>query len=315
MFEFACPRCHASLVETGADQLKCPADHLKFQQVGGIWRMLLPERQSAFEPFIQEYETVRRGEGRGSSSAAYYQALPYRDLSGRMAADWHIRSASFEAFRKRVLSPYEQLASGRPLRILDLGSGNGWLSNRLAARGHYVAAVDLSTNNFDGLGCWGYYETAFLPVQAEFDDLPFTNQSVDLVLFNASFHYSTCYERTLKESLRVLTPSGRVVLLDTPFYHNLISGEQMVLERQALFTRKFGFPSNALASENYLTYQRLAALAADLELSYQVLTPFYGIKWALRPWKARLLGRREPARFHLVVLRPTSFEKNIVAEG
>lgn len=78
----------------------------------------------------------------------------------------------------------------------------------------------------------------------------------------------------------------------------------MVQERQEQFYKKYGFPSNALASENYLTYQRLANLSAYLGLRCQILSPFYGLGWVLRPWKARLLGRREPAKFHLVVLQP-----------
>jgi len=264
--------------------------------------MLLPERESVFQQFIAEYETVRQAEGRGAPSAAYYQALPYKDLSRRMTADWHIRAASCHVFLRRVLAPLEK-AAAHPLRILDLGAGNGWLANQLAGRGHQVAAVDLTTNDFDGLGCYRFYDTTFIPVQAEFDHLPFLDRSVDLVLFNASLHYSICYENTLAESLRVLDAGGQVIVLDTPFYRDHTSGEKMVQERQSQFSERYGFPSNALASENYLTYQRLSDLAAGLELSCQILTPFYGIGWALRPWKARLLRRREPAKFHLVIFQ------------
>jgi hypothetical protein len=114
--------------------------------------------------------------------------------------------------------------------------------------------------------------------------------------------------------LRVLDPSGQLVILDTPFYQDPNSGEQMVRERRNQFTQKYGFPSNALASENYLTYQRLANLAAALNLNAQFLTPFYGIGWALRPWKARLLGRREPAKFHVVVFRANTRQLSDAAE-
>jgi len=305
MFTFACPRCHTALEQAAADLMVCPVDRLTFQRVDGVWRMLLPERLETFQKFIQDYETVRLAEGRGLPSAAYYQALPDRDLSQRMAADWHIRAASFTVFLKSVLGPFEQVA-GRPLRILDLGAGNGWLSNRLAARSHQVAAVDLTTNDYDGLGCYRYYETKFVPVQAEFDHLPFLDRFADMVLFNASLHYSTGYEKTLQESFRVLDQAGRLVILDTPFYLDETSGEKMVQERQIQFSQKFGFPSNALDSENYLTYQRLEDLVTKLNLSCQILTPCYGIGWALRPWKARLFGRREPAKFHLVVFQANS---------
>ncbi len=102
---FACPRCHTPLAQTAGDRLFCPADGLAFRCVEGVWRMLLPEREPVFGQFIREYETVRQAEGRGSRSAAYYRALPYQDLNGRMSSDWHIRSASFDAFTKHVLAP------------------------------------------------------------------------------------------------------------------------------------------------------------------------------------------------------------------
>ncbi len=299
MLAFACSRCHTPLEQVTEDQFFCPADRLVFPRFGGIWRMLLPERQVEYRQFIHEYETVRQAEGRGSTSPAFYRSLPYHDLSGRRPADWRIRAASFDAFLSRVLRPIEK----KVLRILDLGAGNGWLSNRLAERGHQVAAVDLTTNDFDGLACCRCYETAFLPVQAEFDHLPFPQCSIDLVLFNASLHYATCYERALQEALRVLDAGGRVVILDTPFYRNLTSGKKMVAEREQQFTQQYGFPSDALASENYLTYARLEELTQKLNLDCQILTPFYGLGWALRPWKARLLGQREPAKFHLVILQ------------
>ena len=46
----------------------------------------------------------------------------------------------------------------------------------------------------------------------------------------------------------------------------------------------------------------LAQLCCDLDLTGQVIRPFYGLAWHLRPIKARLLGRRESAHFHLITL-------------
>jgi ubiquinone/menaquinone biosynthesis C-methylase UbiE len=169
------------------------------------------------------------------------------------------------------------------LSVLDLGAGNGWLSHRLAQRGHLVAAVDIMVNDFDGLGVHRHYEAFFTPVQAEFDGLPFTSSQFDLVIFNASFHYSTQYSRTLREALRVLRPESPVVILDSPIYKNASSGDQMVREREAQFTRQYGYPSNTLASENFLTYQGLKDLAEQLCLNWQSLTPFYSLVWSLRP--------------------------------
>ena len=294
---FICPRCRTPLENFSSNGYFCSNDGLHFDQIEGVWRFLLPERADYFKKFIKNYETIRRAEERGSQSAAYYHSLPYQDLSGKMSADWHIRAVSFDVFLKRVI-----LRAAGSLRILDLGAGNGWLSNRLAARGHSVAAVDLMTNDFDGLGCNRFYETGFTSVQAEFDRLPFPDHSADLIVFNASLHYSIDIRATLAESLRVLDADGKLVVLDSPLYHEAASGEKMVRERENQFTQKYGFASNALPSQNYLTYSFLKQLCARFALKLQIITPWYGLRWWLRPLQSKLFGRREPARFHVLIL-------------
>ncbi len=296
--DFACPACRAALDLIAIDELRCPNDGLRFKCIDGVWRFLLPERAVAFEQFIREYETVRRAEAR-AGDPDYYRALPYLELAGRKSADWHIRAASFDAFFGQVLYPLER--PDAPLTVLDLGAGNGWLSHRLSKRGHRLAAVDLLTNDFDGLGCHRYFDSSFTPTQAEFERLPFRDATADLVIFNASLHYSVDFGVTLAEALRVLAPDGRLVILDSPFYHDPRSGEQMVQEREAQFLKQYGFRSNALPSQNYLTYAGLKELGAKLNIRWQISTPFYGLAWLLKPLKARLLRRREPAKFHVVV--------------
>lgn len=304
-FSFACPRCRAELVFSGSDKLTCPQDDLEFSKVDGIWRFLLPERQAHYELFIREYETVRSAEGRGSSDPDYYRALPFKDLSGTMRFAWSIRAASFGAFLSQVLEPLEK-ENLTPLKIVDLGAGNGWLSNRLAARGHQLAAVDLLVNAMDGLGAHVYYATKFELIQAEYDRLPLEASQCDLVIFNASFHYSEDYASTLAEAKRVLAPNGRIVVLDSPVYRDPASGIKMVQERESQFQEKYGFPSNALKSENFLTQGRLDELAAKAELSWQVLEPNFGLGWALRSLVGRLRTGRELAKFPVVVGRGNS---------
>ncbi len=298
----ACPLCHAPLRPLDTLHQRCLVDETIFPCCDGIWRFLTPDRQAHFERFMREYQIVRQAERRGLPEAAYYRALPFADLSGRFTADWQIRARSFRAFQREVLEPLERELK-RPLRAIDLGAGNGWLAYRLAQRGHAVAAVDLLTNALDGLGAHRHYDATFMPVQAEFDRLPFAEDQIDLVIFNAALHYSTDYVTTLREALRVMLSAGQVVILDSPLYHLADSGAQMVREREAAFMRTHGFPSNALPSENYLTDQRLRDLGEALHLHWTVIRPFYGWRWALRPLKASLLRRREPARFAVIVGR------------
>lgn len=285
-----CPRCKGELMLETPDQFRCQKDALVFRQVDGVWRFLLPERESYYARFIADYEAVRRFEGRFSADASYYRALPFHDLSGRFSRDWKIRVASFQMLMKN-LSPHSI--------VLDLGAGNGWLSNRLVLAGHDAYAVDLLVNAEDGLGAWRNYETKFTPIQAEFIHLPFSDAFADVVIFNASLHYIESYEAAFAEALRVLRVDGSLVVVDSPVYHDAASGEKMVAERKMQFQARYGFASDSIASEGFLTYDRMETLGRHLGIKWRHVVPYYGWKWALRPLLARLRGGREPAQFGL----------------
>lgn len=291
---FVCPVCRGVLTQSG-EALRCPVDELTFVCEAGIWRFLPPQRAAALAQFRQEYETVRRQEGRGSDDPAFYRALPF-------VADpaWAGRGHSYKGLLAQVIRPFTQKAQ-RPLRILDLGAGNGWLSHRLAAEGHVLTAVDLGVNRRDGLGAHVHYPTKFTCLQAEFDQLPLNDGWADLVIFNASFHYSVKYEATLHEALRVLSETGQVVVVDTAVYQHPGSGQQMVAEREAAFVRQVGFASNALPSENFLTPARLDEIAQALRLRWQRVDTVPAWRRWVRRAKVAWRGQREPAQFPLIL--------------
>jgi SAM-dependent methyltransferase len=164
-----------------------------------------------------------------------------------------------------------------------------------------LAAVDLTINSFDGLGAHSNYDVPFTPIQAEFDHLPLAPNQADVVIFNASFHYSPDYELTIREACRVLRHNGRLIICDTPVYHNRQSGEQMVAERERHFDQMVGFPANALPSQNFLTYQSLTALGRVTDSHWQLLWPSAQWRWLSRRLRAALRRQREPAQFPLLV--------------
>ena len=174
----------------------------------------------------------------------------------------------------------------------------------MALRGHRPVAVDLLDNAFDGLEAARHYRTTLgyaLPLfQAEMDRLPFASQQFDLVIFNASFHYSTDYFDTLREVLRCVHTPGYLVIADSPFYQRDESGAAMVREKHESFERQFGFRSDAIPSREYITPEILSKLAREFKLTWRFIRPWYGIGWALRPLKARLQSRRTPSQFFLI---------------
>src|SRR5437588_765112 len=94
---------------------------------------------------------------------------------------------------------------------------------------------------------WGSHDTAY------YRALPDRQDHADLAVFNASLPYSTSYATTLRETLRVIRPGSTLVILDTPMYSDPTSGARMVQEREARFKARYGFASNALPHEHYLT--------------------------------------------------------------
>ncbi|MDH6704764.1 SAM-dependent methyltransferase [Kitasatospora sp. MAA19] len=97
--------------------------------------------------------------------------------------------------------------SGRGLknvRVLDVGAGTGIASRLLAARGADVVAVEPNA----GMAAQFLASSPGLPlVRAGGDDLPFHDDSADLVTYAQSFHW-THPERAVPEAIRVLRPGG-----------------------------------------------------------------------------------------------------------
>ncbi len=299
--DFVCPICGGKLIRSNPEALFCSHDQLFFHRENGIWKLMAPQRLEYYKKFVQDYEKIRFAEGRGASGQQYFDALPYIKGNNDLARQWQIRSISLRKFISSILKPFESQHPKGGV-ILDLGAGCCWFSNILAKRGHLVGAVDLLTNQFDGLGCHQFFSGDFVPIQAEFDHLPQASHSVDMVIYNASFHYSEDYFQTLEEALRILVPNGLIVIIDSPIYSDPASGSQMVIERTKEYVHKYGVPSNSLASENYLTYNGLETIAKKLKLTLNYCTPFYGLAWEIKPWRAKALGQREPARFHIITL-------------
>jgi SAM-dependent methyltransferase len=247
--------------------------------------MLAAERQR----FLDDYLRIRRAEGRGSDDPAYYFALPREPM----------RETTYRYFESRVLPSLER---GRPLDILDLGAGTGWMSYRLALRGHRPVAVDILTDAWDGLGAARHFceKRPFSRVDAEFDRLPVPDHSFDAVIYNASLHYSSNYSGTLAEARRCLRPEGSVVVLDSPVYRVAEHGEMMRRERRRQFLAKYGTESDHIASIEYLDLAAIASLARQIGIEWRIHKPWYGVAWHLRPWKARWSGARPPSRFWIL---------------
>jgi SAM-dependent methyltransferase len=261
------------------------------------------EEAAARRRFRAEYGAHRAAEGRAHPPAELL-ALPYL-RTGPLAGQWAVRARSFEAFLHRSLRP---LAAdlGRPLELLDLGAGNGWLCHRAAREGHRAVALDVRDDAVDGLGAAAPFldgrDGGFRRVAASFEALPFRARRFDLVVFNASLHYALDLRAALREAARVARRGGRLVVLDSPFYRRDAAGEAMVEEKRREAGRRFGERAQALLAlpfVEFLTPRRLEDASSGLGLLWRRHRVLYPLGYEIRPLLARLRGRRPPSRFDL----------------
>ena len=103
-----------------------------------------------------------------------------------------------------------------PVTVADLGAGEGAFSLLLAQRAKRVIAVDTSARMIEV----GREEAARNGVTnidyrlGDMEELPIAAAEADLVFFSQSLHHALHPDRAIHEAARILSPGGRLVILD-----------------------------------------------------------------------------------------------------
>src|SRR5438132_4501728 len=102
------------------------------------------------------------------------------------------------------------------LTIVDLGAGEGTLSQLLAQRARKVIAVDNSPNMVDfGSKLAKKHDVKNLEYRlGDIEDPPIARSSVDLAILSQALHHAIKPERAIKSAHRILKKNGRIVVLD-----------------------------------------------------------------------------------------------------
>ena len=223
----------------------------------------------------------------------------YQDRAARLEAVYLTPDVVEQRCRTlRALNP-------RPAeRVLDIGSGPGLLAHDIAAsvgaEGAVVgvdlseAMLEMSRSRCQALP-WARFE------HGDATALRFDAQSFDAAVCTQVYEYVEDVPSALAQLYRVLRPGGRVVIIDSPVYRRSEHGERMREERHRDFEARYGFRSDSIPSIEYLDEQMLADWSRDLNIRWEIHRLWYGWRWALRPLRARLAGRRPPSRFWILV--------------
>jgi len=100
-------------------------------------------------------------------------------------------------------------------RALDLAAGNGEFAVQLALRGLRVIAVDIDVDALRGARDSDTQDIKWIGGDAT--NLPFTDNSFDVVVCNSALEHVADEGRTVAEIRRVLKPGGRLILTTDSF--------------------------------------------------------------------------------------------------
>jgi len=106
----------------------------------------------------------------------------------------------------------DAVAPGPGQRILDVATGTGMVARALAARGAEVTALDQSEAMLDVARTHPHPSITF--VQGEAEHLPFDDASFDALTFTYLLRYVDDPAATMAELARVVTPGGRVGMVE-----------------------------------------------------------------------------------------------------
>ncbi|HWR52868.1 MAG TPA: methyltransferase domain-containing protein, partial [Bryobacteraceae bacterium] len=133
----------------------------------------------------------------------------FDELAGRFGRDY-VPGRSWKGIAEMVLRLMP------PLRIVDLGAGEGTLALLLAQGAERVIAVDHSEKmaeyTRDIARRNGVTNLEYRV--GDLEALPLEDSEVDLALFHQSLHHAVHPEEAIAEAWRVLRPGGRVAVVD-----------------------------------------------------------------------------------------------------
>ena len=154
---------------------------------------------------------------------------PLDVVKQQVAAHWNRRAAHFdEDFGHSIRTAAERAAwdrildlllAGRgALHALDVGSGTGFLSFELAARGHHVVGVDFAPAMIAEARRKAAARGASVRFEeADAERLPFPSGSFDLVMSRHLLWTLPHPEAAIDEWIRVLRQGGRLAVVDSQF--------------------------------------------------------------------------------------------------
>lgn len=194
---------------------------------------ITPVEDQTVADFEQLYLAVREWEGRVYTDEEVKQ-LPDISPSHKYYAEWQIRKRSANRLIKYLRR------KERSLNILEIGCGNGWLSNQLAHLPQIkVTGLDINTTEIEQAN-QVFRKNNLRFLNAEFSNQTFEGDKFDVIVFAACLPYFPSLKETLFLAINYLRDDGEIHITDTNFYNP--EDVPTAVNRCREYYEKIGYP-------------------------------------------------------------------------
>jgi len=187
--------------------------------------------------FEMIYTRLRQKEGRVYTDEEVAQ-LPVIAAIHTHYQEWLVRKASSQKLIDHLKK------KNKPLDILEIGCGNGWLSHRLSAiPGSKVIGTDINFTEIQQAASVFQHIPNLHFIYVQIEPEVFKEKKFDKIVFAASIQYFASLRETIKSTLELLKPDGEIHIIDSPFYSltELLAANQ----RSRHYYESVGFPEMA----------------------------------------------------------------------
>lgn len=164
-----------------------------------------------FTEFEASYLQARKREQRILDDEQV-KKLPFKAPLKQFQKEWKMRAISFVKFYRYCIRKKQVL------KILEVGSGNGWCAAKLSGiPGSYVCAVDVNHLELEQAARLFPNENLFF-LYADIFGTVFKPNVFDIIILNASIQYFQNLPVLFKQLKYYLNENGEIHILDSPFY-------------------------------------------------------------------------------------------------
>ncbi len=188
--------------------------------------------------FALQYLAIREKEGRTYDDATLL-ALPEIQFGHQHYGEWQIRKQS----AVRIWDDFH--AKNKPLRILDLGCGNGWFAHGLSRiPSTEVIGLDVEGPEIQqAKKVFQMLQPQLSFISTDIFDTALDHERFDRITLGASIQYFADLPALIRRLRSLLSPNGEIHVFDSPFYPESELGRAK--KRSVDYYEGMGFPELA----------------------------------------------------------------------